>query len=213
MTTSEMTLLMDAPPSAISLVERIPVSAPIRGILCSSGRMSSVGGLLGVLDCISGHDSDGVLPIYAPMGDDRPGLLVESWTRGWPNGVSVCLDTLFPGGSFALRSMHVETLGIQCPERTPHASRDAQMSVGMAWRVHVGHTTLLWAKSCAPQPMLSSWCKGVSLAILEVGDPHQATHSQNRAASESQLGAYGLGAEELWLVSDNGRPVDSRLLN
>ena len=97
-TTSEMTLLMDAPPSAISLVERIPVSAPIRGILCSSGRMSSVGGLLGVLDCISGHDSDGVLPIYAPMGDDRPGLLVESWTRGWPNGVSVCLGLYFRVG-------------------------------------------------------------------------------------------------------------------
>ena len=92
----------------------------------------------------------------------------------WRVGVS---GSLFPGGSFALRSMHVETLGIQCQ----HAPRVADAQMTLAWRgVSMGHTTLLWAKSCAPQPMLSSWCKGVSLAILEVGDPHQATHSQNR---------------------------------
>lgn len=210
----DVSILLDAPSDVSSFLEATGVRGNIRGILCSSGLISSVGGLLGLLSGITADWSHGSLPIYAPVGDDRLGLLVEAWTRGWPNGVPVSLDTLFPGASFSIGPIQVDTLGIQCPERLGVGSRMLEMKQGVSWRIQVGETTVLWAKACAPQPTLSSWCKGATLAILELGaDMTRNAADKAMVATSSQLSAYGMSADELWLVSHDGRALDSSLLN
>jgi hypothetical protein len=175
--------------------------------------MSSVGGLLPLLDAVHmTHSEHFPFTLRAPMGDERPGLLVEAWARGWPGRVSMGLDALYPGATFEMGSWHIQTFGIELGEAIYGSDPRIEACVGMAWRIEVNGQTIVWVKSCMPNRMISKVCKDASLAIVEVGVRPWPKSNHRWRLSTAEASQYGLLAGELWLVGDEGGPLQVDLL-
>ena len=147
------------------------------------------------------------------MGDERPGLMAEAWSRGWPDRFPIGLDILVPGTGFEMNGAEIQTLGIELGEPLRGETPSIRSNVGVAWRVKTETHSIVWAKSCAPSTALQKFCKEVSLAIIEVGVQPWPKSDRRWRLSHQQASEYGLLAQELWLVGDEGGPLLFDLLN
>lgn len=75
-------ILVDAPTGC--------TAGPVRGVLCTTGRLSRLAGLLGVL-------SDQPTEVWVPLADDRGALLAELAQQAWSKPVVV--DAVTPGST------------------------------------------------------------------------------------------------------------------
>jgi len=213
LTRGEDTLLLDAPPGVIQHLNHHDLLPSLRTVCCSSGQMSSLGGLLPLLDEVHRVQSSRFpFTLRAPMGDERLGLVVEAWSRGWPGRVPIGLDGLYPGAKFEMGSWRVRTFGIEMGEVIYGEHPHIEPCVGIAWRIEVEGETIVWIRSCTPHQMIEKMCKDASLAIVEVGVRPWPKSERRWRLSVSNASQYGMLAKELWLVGDEGGPLKVDLL-
>lgn len=200
-------LLLDAPYGAAAALETVGGLARLRSIALSGGRILSVGGLPTLLCALEPYrGSDVPLSIWAPMGEERPALLADAWTGGWPDRYPLAIDAEVPGGEVRLGAFELRTFAIRRGDPRWRPPR-IDVVVGVAFRVRAGGATVAWVAGAGPGGIVSHVCRGADLAVVEAGvmpwpastDPWRLTVDQAvHAAAE---------AGEVWIVGDDGRPV------
>jgi hypothetical protein len=139
--------------------------------------------------------------------------MVEAWSRGWPDQLSLGLDTVLPGAHFNMGPLKVRTIGLEMGEPIWQPKPQIKPVQGLGWRFSIGQTTIVWIRTCAPRDALAHFCKDATLAIVEVGVRPWPNSEQRWRLSVSDASQYGLSARELWLVGDEGGPLSVELLS
>lgn len=198
------TIVLDAPPAAD--LEAIASVLPyMRAIVLTSGRLSSVGGLLPLLCALEPHrGEDAALTLHLPAGDERGAAIAEVWVRGWPDRYPLVIDAVQPGAEIELgpilaRSWPLATAEIVRGEVRP------MTAVGL--QLQTPDLSVTYLRGAADPRAIARWL-AVDLAILEVGaQPWPKTERpwRLRADEASKLGAL---AGEVWLVTDDGSGPD-----
>lgn len=196
-------LLIDAPPVSVALLQ--PWLPNVRAIALTSGRLSSVGGLLPMLCALEPHRGpDSALTLHLPGSDERGAALAEVWVRCWPDRYPLTIDSDRPGSDFEVGRITVHTHPLETAEIV-HGAASVQDAIGMI--VRTPDLAIAYLRGMAPPRMLERWL-AVDLAILEVGlSPWPRTDRPLRLRID-EASRIGASAGELWLVSDEGRSVD-----
>jgi hypothetical protein len=185
----------------------------IRTVLVSTGGVASIGGLLPLLHEVARHQSpEFPFVLCGPMGDERVGLMAELWSRGWPDQLTIGVDALVPGTTCEVGSLMARTVGLEMGEPVWQPEQTVRAVTGLGWRFEMGKTAIVWLKSCAPSPYLARLCRGATLAILEVGVQPWPSSDRQWRLSSTDASQIGLLAQELWLVGDQGGPLQGGLL-
>lgn len=198
-------LLVDSPaglPEALG-----PTLGRIRGIVFTTGRIRSVGGLVPLLCALEPHrPADAALPLHPPLGDERAAAMAEIWERTWPDRYPIVLDVVRPGGAFDVGPVQVTTFPIRVGEpRWREGTVDTLIGVGL--RLETPDLVAAIVLGAAPSPALARSCADVDLAVIEVGVVDwPRTPAPWRLRTDEAL-AIGAGAGTLWLVGDDGRQL------
>jgi hypothetical protein len=195
-------LLLDAPPAAAALGEEL---ALLRAVVLTSGRIQSVGGLLGVLAASDRWRLPELpLPVHVLLGEERAAWIAETWERGWPERTSVALDAEVPGALFDVGPFEVKTVPVSACEPDFRAGTlQAIPAVGL--RLH-GPIDVAWIPGAAPGPAVEHLCRDADLAVVEVGVLPWPKGGR-RLRREDAIAAAA-GARLLWLVGDDGERLD-----
>lgn len=167
--------------------------------------MGAVRGLLGLLEALARVRS-GMLPVWAPAGEERVPSLVAAWQRGWPDRYPVMLDGSLPGQPDQIGPFEVTYAGVHHGEPDWREDRIVA-AVGSAVQVDVDGVRIVWVPGAAPGPSVRRVCTGASLAVVEVGvTPWPRSEKRWRMGVREALdGAQD--AETVWLVGDDGDVV------
>lgn len=198
-------LLLDAPPGTVERLLPSELTA-IRAVWITSGRMSALGGLLPLLhgvDEARGRRSDLPLPVTVPYGEERAGLVVEAWTRGWPDALSVCVDHTLPGESVNAGPLVVQTVGLRAAE--PDRDRGVRGLTAVAVRVHTPAGVIAWVPSSAPSAAQRRACQDARLAVVTVGVVPWPRIDGRVRLTYAEAVALSDDAGDLWVVGDDGR--------
>ena len=207
-------VLLDAPLDAIPALIQDGVVARIRTVAFSSGATSALGGFIPLLEAMCRHHlPEFPFVFWGPMGEERPGLMIEAWSRGWPGRLSLGLDTILPGSRFEMGPFDVKTVGLEIGEPIWQPTPHVKAGQGLGWRFTYGQTTIVWVRTCTPSDALAHFCKDTTLAIIEVGVQPWPNTDRRWRLSVSDASQYGLSAQELWLVGDEGGPLNVGLLS
>jgi hypothetical protein len=159
------------------------------------------------------QSADFPFEVRGPMGDERLSLLIEAWSRGWADRFPVGLDTIQPGFAINIGPMHIKTIGLEMGEPNWTAPSSVSPCVGMGWRIEWNEHSVVWVKTCAPSPAVRRLCQHASLAILEVGVQRWPSSDRRWRLSVGDAGQYGALAREVWLVGDDGGPLNVDLIS
>lgn len=194
-------VLVNAPPGCSELLSELD-AWKITAIVLSSGRMRALGGLLEVL---GGLSPERTVEVVHPLGAERPPLIVDAWSQGWPGGVPVRVDGVAAGQTIDLAGIAVELVPLRVSERV---GEGVQATAGVGVRLELPGATIAWLPSAAPGVAGGRMCAGVDLAVVEVGvGPWPPTDRPCRLDLAGAVRA-GSGAAELWLVGDDGSLQD-----
>jgi hypothetical protein len=220
----EDVLLVDAPAGA---AERLPAASlgRTRGIVCTSGRIQAVGGLVPLLCALERHRGpDDTVVLQVPLGDDRAAALAEAWTRGWPDRYPLTIDAQRPGAAVPseLAGVEVETVRVRTGD-VRWATAEVEPGVGMALRLTSPDLAVAVILGAAPdrrgwppspgsgasarRAPLERLCDGADLAIVEVGVTDWPRTDEPWRIRVDEVPALAAGAREVWVVGDDGRPV------
>lgn len=195
--------LFDAPPG---VVERLGDRArKLQGIVLTSGRVRAVGGLVPLLVELARFRMGSVpLSLRFLLGEERGAMLAETWVRGWPDLYPLTLDAELPGSAFDVGDLAVETVAVRAGEPRWREGT-VEPLVAVALRIGFGEVQVAWVPGAAPTPAVDRACAGVALAVVEVGVvPWPRADQPWRLGMADALRA-GEGADELWVVGDDGR--------
>jgi hypothetical protein len=202
------TLLLDAPPGIGNLLSQRGMLAGIQSVALSNGRLPSVGGLLPLLCGLEPHRSaDTPLVLRLPFGDERGSAVAASWVRGWPDKYPISIDTIMPGVSFSVGNLEVETFPLRMGMPRWLPSQAVEETVGLGWRVQAQDQVIVWLPGAVPSRLLSRICAPADLVIFEVGVLPWPRTEQRWRCSVSEAVRFSGEVPELWLVGDDGGPV------
>ena len=193
-------LLLDAPPATAALGSEL---GWLRAIVSSSGRIRSVGGLLGAL-AEADRWQRGPVEVHHAIQDERASLVAETWQRGWPDGLPIEIDAHTPGQPFPVGPFTVHTRSVEAFTPNFH-SGTLQPSHALGVRL-TGPLTLAWVPGAAPSPVVAHLCRGADLAVVEVGVlPWPRGPARLRPEDAIRAAA---AANLVWLVGDDGIRLD-----
>lgn len=198
-------VLIDAPVGVDRALEEAGLLPSLQGVVISSSRTRSVAGLLALWDAL-GRARQRTFNVTHVLGDERTPLLAAAWAQGWPDGVGLDLDGLTPGGITEIAGVEVELVPLRMGEASwgPGAVHPV---TGCGLRLRVRGQTIAWAPTCRPGTAVARLCLGADLAVVEVGTgPWPASEAPWRLSVDDATRA-GVGAREVWLVSDEGERV------
>lgn len=198
-------LLLDAPYGAAAALDEVGGLPRLRAIALSGGRILSVGGLPTLLCALEPHRTS-PLSIWAPMGEERPALLADAWSRGWPDRYPLVIDTEAPGGELAVGAFELRTFAIRRGDPRWRPPR-IDVVVGVAFRVTAGGATVAWVAGAGPGGVVSHVCRGADLAVVEAGVLPWPPSDVPWRLSVDQAVHAASEAGEVWIVGDDGRPV------
>lgn len=153
------TVVVEAPPGAGDRVGALDPDAVVRGVLLTGGRWESVGGLLGLLHALADR-GQGALDVVHGLREERAGLLVDAWSRGWPGRLPIASDAIGGGETVGWGPLRVRTLALVAP--------DGEGVI--AYRLETGSAGVAWVPSCRPGTRLAAFLRDVDLAVLVVGE-------------------------------------------
>ena len=207
-------VLVDTPPGLVHILDKLDLIQGVRSVAVSSGKIASTGGLISIMDAMARHHSaDFPFVLRGPIADERPGIMVEAWSRGWPDRFSIGLDGMIPGTNFQMGPFHVRTIGLEIGEPLYQPEAQVRGTMGLGWRFELGDTAIVWIRTCAPLDALARFCQDATLAILEVGVQTWPKSDRRWRLSVNDASRYGVLAQELWLVGDEGGPLNVDLIS
>ena len=202
-------ILFDSPPGTVAALGALSLLDGIRSIGYSSGRLSSIGGMVPLLHEMGKRQLRSFpFEVRGPASDERVAILAEAFQRSWPSQLNVSVDSLFPGHIIDVGPLEIVGHGIEFGDLVGELPGRVVPGTGFVWEVNHNATRIVWAKSCAPSAELRRICQRASLVIIEVAaDPWPPTQ---RCFRMSVTAATKIGgeADELWLVGDDGRLLD-----
>lgn len=161
----------------------------LRGVVLSGGGLRSIGGLLPLLGAVEPRGDDAI-DVWAPMGEERPGWVLEAWVRGWPDGVVVASEVGAPGQRFDCGPFVIETFGIHRREGVGPSARDVPAA---AFRLHFGRVVVAIVPETVGGAVVSRVCRGADLAVIAAG-----------TLGVAEAVRAGAGAGEVWVVGPDG---------
>lgn len=173
-------------------------------IVLTSARTQSVGGLLGLLDA-----TEPLRPsLIYPLGGERVPLLVSAWSSLHPERQDPTLDGIIPGQPVDVGELHLATFPLRCAEAVRQSDgAEVHPVQGMGVQVHVDDLRITWIPASAPGTRVERYCRGSQLAVIQVAAlPYPSTERPWRATLDDAI-RLAEGAEEVWLVGDDGRVV------
>jgi hypothetical protein len=200
----DVALVVDAPRGVAEAV--VDVLPRVHGVVVSSGRLASVRGLLGLLDALGPHrDDDAPLSVVAATGEERVGLLVEAWQKGWGR-YPVLLDAVMPGEPVDVGDLTVTLSPLRRGE--PDWRRSVvEPAAGFGVAVDVGGRRIVWVPAAAPDERVRRLCEGADLAVVEVGVIPWPRSDRALRPTLQDVAALTSGADEVWWVGDDGRAL------
>jgi hypothetical protein len=202
---AKSTIVLDCPPGVEHF---LPCGGTgVDAVVLTSGRPQSVGGLVGLL-CAASHFNRGSrsLSVYACAGEERGPALVECWQRFWRGGLDVLLDVNVPGRTIQIGEIEVLVQGLVHGE-PDWSSNSVVPAIGVSVSLRIGATQVVWVPGAAPHPGIGRLCRGVDLAIIEVGVASWPKTEKSWRLTYEEAVTHGSGAEYVWLVDDEGRRV------
>jgi hypothetical protein len=197
-------ILLDAPSGVERAIFGLPAVRGLLALALSGGRIASVGGMLPLLCALDdARRDDAPLLVWSPMGDERPGLVLEAWNRGWPCRFGVTVESEAPGSEFTVGPFQVTTFPMRRLEPSVRSSSASGMSRGSgvpaaaaAFRVSVDGCVVAFVPGAANAGLVRHVCRGADLAVIEVG----ALSIADTIASVEKVG-------EAWLLGPDGELV------
>lgn len=194
--------LLDAPEGAATALESLDALGSLDAIFLSGGRPRAIGGLLGVLDAIGhGRPANRSLIVWAPLGEDRPSMIVDVWQRGVPPNFELIVDAEAPGAAIRIGAFTVHTVAIRRGE-PQWAPPDVVPVPAVGFRVR-GPVEVAYLGG----PSTAALCQGAKVAIVEVGVRPWPSHPEPWRLSVDQAVHRAAGAEMVVVVGDDGRIV------
>lgn len=195
-------LLIDAPEGSAAALESLDAVGSLDAVLLSSGRPRAIGGLLGVLDAIGyGRPSDRALVVWSPLGEDRPGMIVDVWERGAPPNFPLVVDGEAPGALIRVGAFAIHTASVRRGEPR-WVPPDVVPVPAVGFRVS-GPVEIAYVGG----PATPALCKGAKVAVVEVGVRPWPSHPEPWRLSVDQAVRLAAGAQLVVLVGDDGRIV------
>lgn len=192
--------VVDAPTGVVDALG--DEAARVRGVVISHGRMPAVGGLLPLLDALHGHVSEDVpLEVRVPLGDERPALLADAWSRGWPGRTPLVLDAEAPGMASELGPLMLERVQFRGGEPVQGEIRPLAVD---GLKIGLGSLTIAWLPCVAPSTRLDRFFVGVDLAVVTVGAAPWPRSEERVRLSLAEAVAASAAAETVWIVTDEG---------
>ena len=196
-------LLLDAPPGVVDLLGED--LARVGAVALSGGRMRSCGGILALLCGLEPHRrADVPLAMRFPLGDERPGVIAESWVTGWPGRYPLDLDAEPPGAAWEAGPFVVRTLALRRAEARFLPRPRVESVVGQGFRVQRGATKVVFLPGTAAGDPALAVVKGADLAVLEVGAAPWPPDEARRRLSAGEAVAAAASAKSAWIVGDDG---------
>jgi len=193
-------LLLEAPSGVERVIASFSAFSGVCALALSGGRIASVGGMLPLLCALDAvRRDDAPLLVWSPIGDERPGLVLEAWSRGWPSRAGVTVETEVPGAEFAVGPFRVHTFPMRRLE-TSGSGRGAVPGSAAAFRVVIDDCTIAFVPGASQVGVVRHLCRGVHLAVIEVGSLAVAEVAQAVGASVGEAG-------EAWLIGPDGELV------
>lgn len=187
-------MLLDAPSGVERSISGLPSARGLLALVLSGGRIASVGGMLPLLCALDdARRDDASLLVWSPMGDERPGLVLEAWNRGWPCRFGVTVESEAPGSEFNVGPFQVTTFPMRRLEGGP---RSGVPAAAAAFRVSVDGCVVAFVPGAANAGLVRHVCRGADLAVIEVG----ALSIADTIASVEKVG-------EAWLLGPDGELV------
>lgn len=200
-------VLLDAPPGVADALAQAGLLGAVRAVGLSGGRARSTGGLIALLCALEPWRRRGeALPVHAPLGDERGPRLVEAWMAGWGERYPVSLDSAAPETGFELGRLRVETLAVPRAEARWLPSPEVSSASGLAFRVRTPDALIAFVPGAAPSDRARRAALGADLAVVEAGVEVWPVQGRFRLDA-SEAAQVGAGAQEAWLVGDDGRPL------
>lgn len=198
-------LLIDVPAGVVPPLRALSALGRIQAILLTSGRIQAVEGLVPLLCALEPwRASRAPLTLRTCLGEERGPTLTSAWSRAWPDRYPLLQDGLAPGAEDALGAFSVRTLPLRHGE--PHWREGrVEPAVGVAVRVRTEEATVAWVPGAAPSPAVRRACRGVDLAVIEVGVTPWPPSDEPWRLTLAQALEAGEEAGEVWLVGDDGR--------
>jgi hypothetical protein len=200
-------LLVDSPTGLADALG--PALGRVRGIVFTTGRIRAVGGLVPLLCGLEPHRAtEAELPLHPPLGDERVAAMAEIWERTWPDRYPIVLDVVRSGTPFDVGPVRITTFPVRVGEpRWRTGTVDHLVGVGL--RLETPDLVAAVILGAAPSAALVRHCADVDLAVIEVGVVDwPRTDAPWRLRTDEAL-ALGSGARTLWLVGDDGRPLET----
>jgi hypothetical protein len=186
--------LVDAPSGVAPLLP----GEPLAGLVLTSGRIETVGGLLVLLAHLDSRRGGAGLPMHVALGEERGFALVEVWQRHWPRGFPVDVDARRPG-VFDVGPFEVTTVELVGGEP---AGGEVVATPVVGVRVRTPDATVVVAPSCRPGTTLERVLRGADLAVVTVAStgPVDPTWYTTRDQAAALLDRAPAG----WMVGDDG---------
>jgi hypothetical protein len=196
-------VLFDAPAHAYDRLDAMRALPKLRAIVLSGGRIQSVGGLVPLLCALEPHRGpEAPLLVWSPFGEERPALLADAWSRGWPDRYPLTIETGTPGQPFDAGPLEIRPEAIR---RAEPRREGVEVYPAVALRIS-GQAEIAYVAGAGPGGIVRALCRGADLAIVEVGvKPWPVTEQRWRLTPMDAAEAVDSG--ELWLVGDDGRFV------
>jgi hypothetical protein len=202
-------VLLEAPPGVDAALAHVGALRGLRAVVLATGRMRSVGGLLGVLDAVS-RARGRTVPVHVvhPVDVERAAVVADAWTRGWPEGVAVELDAVVPGHPVPVAGLEVTF----APLAMADAVGDRVVPVtGSGVRVELDGVVLAWAPVARPGAALRRLCEGADLAVVEVGRRPWPEGAEGWRVDVHGADEAARTARSRWRVGDDGVLVGDEL--
>lgn len=200
-------LVIDAPLGCRdALKSELPI---IQTIALTSGRMSSLRGLLALLEGVSSARRHPLgLTVLGPMADERAPALVDAWSRSWRDRCPVHIDGIGPGDETQCGPMTIQLNPVRHAELNGQFPLGVDSAHGCAAIITTPDVRIAWVPGAAPSSAVRRACRGTDLAVVEIGvTPWPETpQAQWRLTLQDALQASP-EAGELWVVGDDGQPL------
>ncbi|MFT4621454.1 MAG: hypothetical protein ACI8PZ_000106 [Myxococcota bacterium] len=180
-----------------------PAVDTLDAVVLLTGQLRTLEGLLGLL---AARTVPQPMEMVSFVGEPRAMALVDAFGRGWSECAQPVVDVVQPGQSLVVGEARLSTRAARCGEA--RGSVVASVAGGGA-RVSLGGLDVAYLPGVAPSSGWRAFVGSAHLAVVEVGVlPWPRTEGPWRHDLSAAI-RVGAGADRLWLVGDDGQPLEA----